>query len=187
MSEIILASQSPRRRELLAQITPNFLVEPSLFEEKAGGLSAKETVLAFARGKAAEVASRHPQDIVIGADTVVVLNGEILGKPKDGADAARMLRALSGRTHSVCTGVCILGHGAEKTRVVETLVTFFDLSEQFIQEYVAGGSPLDKAGAYGIQDGGLVEKYEGSYTNVVGLPVEEVRAMLAEILGGNQC
>lgn len=184
MKPLILASNSPRRRELLAQIC-EFEVIPSAFEEIAAGLSARETALAFAAGKAREVLSRYPDRFVLGADTVVFADGEILGKPKDEADAKRMLRNLSGKTHSVFTGVCLAGGGRELCEVAQTEVTFYPLSEELIEAYVNSGLPLDKAGAYGIQDGfGLVESYLGEYSNVVGLPLETVRAMLKK---GNVC
>lgn len=177
--QLILASNSPRRRELLAQEGVPFTVAPSYFEEVGEGLSAQETVLRFAEGKAREVFSRRPQAFVLGADTVVCLDGEILGKPKNEESARAMLRSLSGRTHSVFTGVCLVGEGVFFSDVVETKVVFNRLSEELIEEYVKSGSPLDKAGAYGIQDGyPLVERFEGSYTNVVGFPMELVRAFL---------
>ena len=182
--QLILASNSPRRRELLAEYGYKFRVEPSLFEERAEGLSAYETVAYFAQSKAEEVLARISDALVLGADTVVVLDGEILGKPKDGADAVRMLKLLSGRAHSVLTGVCVAKTGYVCTKIAETRVIFHDLSDELIERYVASGSPLDKAGAYGIQDGyPLVKSYEGSYTNVVGLPVELVKEMLAEVGG----
>lgn len=178
MEKLILASNSPRRRELLSEIC-EFEVIPSRFEERAENLSARETVLKFAAGKAEEVLSRFPKRFVLGADTVVALDGEILGKPKNKADAAEMLKKLSGRTHSVFTGVCLAGGGQKYSEAVETKVTFFTLSEELIERYVESGLPLDKAGAYGIQDGfPLVEAYEGQYSNVVGLPVEKVRELL---------
>ena len=179
--KLILASASPRRRELLGEIAA-FTVEPSHFEEHAAGLSAKDTVAYFAEGKAKEVFSRFPECAVLGADTVVAFEGKILGKPKNGEDAKNTLRLLSGNTHSVYTGVCLIGKGYCKTLTVETRVTFNALGEELIEEYVKSGLPLDKAGSYGIQDGyPLVKKYEGSYTNVVGLPQEEVRALIEEI------
>ena len=183
---LILASNSPRRRELLRQITTNFTVEPSLYEERAGGLSACETVELFARGKAREVFSRFPHSVVLGADTVVALDGIVLGKPKDREDARRMLRLLSGRAHEVYTGVCLISDGKEAYHVAKTRVILNELGEELIDEYVKSGLPLDKAGAYGIQDGyPLVKECEGSYTNVVGLPVEDVRMMLLQ--GGYKC
>ena len=123
----------------------------------------------------------------MGADTVVALGDEIFGKPKDGADAERMLRALSGKTHSVFTGVCLVSAEGERSTVVETRVTFRKLEEELIERYVKSGLPLDKAGAYGIQDGyPLAEKTEGSVTNVVGLPVEETAALI-KAFGGEIC
>lgn len=181
MQQLILASSSPRRRELLAQIIPDFLIVPSDFAEVQAGASAAETALAFAEGKARDVFSRYPQNIVLGADTVVALDGRQLGKPVSKEDAARMLRALSGRTHAVYTGVCLLSCDYFLHDVVKTLVTFRVLTEETIRSYIRSGSPMDKAGAYGIQDGMLVSSYSGSYTNVVGLPVERVRSMLKEV------
>lgn len=180
--QLILASNSPRRRELLGEWNIPFTAVPSAFVERTEGLSARATVAAFARGKADEVFSRYPAACVLGADTVVVLDGEILGKPKNAAHAREMLARLSGRTHSVLTGVCLLAPGVRREEIAETKVTFRPLSKTLIDEYVAGGSPLDKAGAYGIQDGyPLVERYEGSYTNVVGLPMELVYTLLKEV------
>ena len=178
---LILASASPRRKKLLAEIT-EFTVEVSRFEEKANGLSAEDTAAYFAEGKAKEVLSRCPDALVLGADTVVSLDGEILGKPKNKEHAAQMLRALSGRKHEVITGVCLTGRGFCKTRTVKTQVEFYPLDEELIARYCASGLPMDKAGAYGIQDGyPLVKGFDGSYTNVVGLPVDEVREMLQSV------
>ncbi len=184
---LILASNSPRRREILASLGVAFTVQPSLFEERGEGLSPAETALVFARGKAKDVFSRNPHALVLGADTVVALDGQIFGKPKDEEDAARMLRALSGRTHSVLTGVCLLGEDFCSECVAETKVSFFALDEALIARYIREKRPLDKAGAYGIQDEfPLVRSYEGSYTNVVGLPAEKVREMLTAH-GGKEC
>ena len=174
--KLLLASASPRRRELLAPICP-FEVEISRFGERDQG-SAEETVLYNARGKALEVLGRFPDRVVLGADTAVALDGVILGKPKNAEDAKRMLRFLSGKTHSVFTGVCLADKSGVKERVVETNVLFKELSEDIIHSYVLSGAPLDKAGAYGIQDGVVVASFEGSYTNVMGLPMETVEEML---------
>ena len=179
----ILASASPRRRELLQRLVPKFSVVPSSYEEK-GVMGAKETAHAFACGKARAVFRDYPDCIVLGADTVVSLDGSVLGKPKDEGQAYEMLQALSGREHSVYTGVCMIKDGLEKSCVEETKVRFLKLSEDKIREYVKSGSPYDKAGGYGIQDGGLVASYEGSYTNVVGLPLEVVKRFLEELGGG---
>lgn len=181
MKELILASASPRRRELLSSLVHEFRVLPSGFEERAEGLSPRETALRFAEGKAREVFARYPAALVLGADTVVSLNGEIFGKPKDERDAARMLRALSGRTHAVITGVCLVGEGVFLLDAAETEVTFSDLTDELIGKYVGSGLCADKAGAYGIQDGyPLVKSYKGSYSNVVGLPTELLSAFLKE-------
>jgi septum formation protein len=179
---LILASQSPRRKELLKEILPDFDIIPARGEEKGEG-SPEELVKSLARHKAEEV-SRLPSakgKAVLGADTIVVSpDGEVLGKPKDEQDAFKMLSALSGKKHRVLTGVClILPNGETQTRAETTDVFFQTLSEEEIKKYIASGSPMDKAGAYGIQDGGLVRRIEGSYTNVVGLPVELCREMLA--------
>ncbi len=185
--KLILASNSPRRKELLAELGYTFEIVPSRFEERAEGLSARETALAFARGKAREVFSRYPGYTVLGADTVVALGGEIFGKPADGADARRMLLKLSGKTHSVFTGVCVCSPKGTRECIAETRVEFFPLGEELIERYIQSGLPADKAGAYGIQDGfPLVKAVEGSYTNVVGLPTEEVGAILSA-LGGETC
>ena len=176
--KLILASVSPRRKELLAPLR-EFEIQPSDFDETAEG-SAEEVVLFNARGKAGEVLSRFPDCMVLGADTVVALDGKILGKPKDAEDAKRMLTMLSGRVHSVFTGVCLIDKKGALEQVVETKVLFKTLSENFIEEYVLSGTPLDKAGAYGIQDGLVVDCYEGSYSNVMGLPIEAVEEMLKQ-------
>ena len=178
---LILASNSPRRKELLKKEGLSFEVIPSDFEETETGLSPKETVLKFSIGKARDVFEKYADCAVLGADTVVSLAGKILGKPKDEADAVKMLSALSGRTHSVFTGVCLLFGKEMLSGVVETEVTFNELSQELIEEYVKVKRPLDKAGAYGIQDGyPLVKEINGSYTNVVGLPMEKVREYLRE-------
>lgn len=176
--KLLLASASPRRRELLAPLC-GFEIVISRFEERDGG-SAEETVLKNARGKALEVLGRFPDCRVLGADTAVALDGVILGKPKDASDAERMLRFLSGKTHSVFTGVCLADRNGVLEKVVETKVTFKNLDENTIREYVKSGAPLDKAGAYGIQDGVAVESFEGSYSNVMGLPTEAVKEMLLQ-------
>ncbi len=137
-----------------------------------------------ARLKAAAVAVNHPEAVVIGADTLVFLDGEPLGKPKDMIQAAAMLRKLSGRAHQVCTGVCISGPGAAVRVLHEvTEVIFRELDEETIQSYLAMTSPLDKAGSYGIQDHGemIVDRIDGAFDNVMGFPVPQVLEALAEI------
>ena len=183
--EWILASASPRRRELLKTYIPTFAVIPATGEEKAvAGLSPKELVCALARQKAEEVAALPEAGgkAVIGSDTVVAYAEEVLGKPKDEADAKRMLTMLSGQVHQVYTGVCvILPNGERIVKADCTDVEFEVLDAETIAAYVATGSPMDKAGAYGIQDGGLVKGIIGSYSNVVGFPCELFEKMLKTI------
>ena len=180
--QYILASASPRRRELLSQVLDDFIVDPARGGEEVNiSIFPEDIACALAERKCDEVFHRHSGSTVIGGDTMVVFRGEILGKPKDAADAAATLKMLSGKTHYVITGVCVRNKYRKLIKYDKTEVKFNVLSERFINEYVAGGSPLDKAGSYGIQDGGLVDKYYGSYTNVVGLPVALVRDMLREI------
>lgn len=172
---MILASQSPRRRELLSLITADFRVIPAKGEEiLPEGISPSEAVVLLSRQKAAEIYKEYKNETIIAADTVVAIDGKILGKPTDEADAAAMLKLLSGRTHSVFTGVCIISpDGSENSFAEETTVEFWELSDKLIADYVSSGEPMDKAGAYGIQDAGalLVKRINGDYYNVMGLPV----------------
>ena len=171
---IVLASASPRRRELLQRAGVTFTVRVSDADEQiSSDTPPHEAVMSLARQKAQAVAKSCPDDLVIGADTVVVNDGAILGKPADAADAVRMLRMLSGKTHTVYTGVCLLSPGKTETFFEQTQVTFYPLTQQEIEAYVATGEPMDKAGAYGIQGRGctLVQGICGDYFNVVGLPV----------------
>ena len=171
---LILASKSPRRRELLSIITKDFRIIPAVGEERADrSLPPDKYVCELARHKAQEIAAQYPEDTVIGADTVVAVNGEILGKPKDEADAKRMLRLLSGTEHHVYTGVCIISKKENAEFAEDTKVRFFTLSDKEIDDYTATGEPFDKAGGYGIQDRGalLVSGITGDYYNVMGLPV----------------
>ena len=176
--EWILASASPRRRELLAELIKEFDVLPARGEERVEKVPPKELVQSLAAQKAAEVSALEiaKGKLVLGSDTVVVLDGEVLGKPKDKADAVRMLTALSGRSHHVYTGVCVTlttENGVKRWLAADdTEVVFEGLTKAQIEAYVATGSPMDKAGAYGIQDGGLVKEIKGSFSNVVGLPLE---------------
>ena len=184
--KVILASASPRRLELLRQIGIEPVVCPADFEEGDGTASqADAIVLANALGKCRAVAMLKGEDApVIGADTVVVIDNEILGKPKDKTAACQMLRQLSGRVHEVLTGIAVKYNGKEVAEVVHTKVYFRSLSEADIAAYVATGEPLDKAGAYGIQGRGavLVEKIDGCYNNVVGLPISRVNEILNSLL-----
>lgn len=184
----ILASASPRRKELFAELVEEFEILPSTAEEVVEGTpTPMELVQKLACLKAREVSLREERvgKAVLGADTVVALDGKVLGKPKDEEDAFRMLSALSGKTHEVCTGVCMRflkesGEWVELVDSASTKVHFASLTKEEILAYIATGSPMDKAGAYGIQDGGLVDKIEGSFSNVVGLPVELCKEMLTQ-------
>jgi len=180
---LILASQSPRRRQLLAGAGFEFLVRPADVDESwRPGEDPVTHVKRLARDKARAVAA-GPDDVVLGADTVVVVDGEILGKPADAADAARMLRRLSGRAHQVYTGVCLKRGALELLDCEVTLVRFAALSEREIAEYVASDEPLDKAGAYAVQGlaSKFIERIEGCYFNVVGLPVARVYRLLKSL------
>lgn len=183
---IILASASPRRAELLESAGIVFTVVSGDIDETP--FLAEEPVahvLRLAEGKAGEVASRADGRFFIGADTIVLCDHEIMGKPRDNADACRMLRKLSGRAHQVITGFALIDRSTGKviTRSVSTDVTFKPLTDAEITAYVSTGCPLDKAGAYAIQGGAayMVERIDGSYTNVVGLPLCEVVETLREI------
>ena len=175
---VVLASASPRRRDLLESAGFEVLVRRSSVEEFSGGLAPRSLVLANAEMKAMEVAASTSGDLVLGADTIVVLDGEILGKPRDLAHAAEMLRRLSGRTHEVLTGVCMLRGGtvARCSFVESTCVAFRSLEEGMIGAYLQEINPLDKAGSYAAQEdrGRLIERIEGSMENVIGLPVARV-------------
>ncbi|MGM9654665.1 MAG: Maf family protein [Butyricicoccaceae bacterium] len=181
---LILASQSPRRRELLGLITRDFLVRPTGCDETLDCADPAEHALQIACRKcAAALAEAGPEDAVIAADTVVYLDGLLLGKPRDPAEAAAMLSRLSGRTHTVCTGVAVAFRGGTRTLCQQTRVTFYDLSRGLIDWYVSTGEPMDKAGAYGIQGRGalLVRDIAGDYSNVVGLPVAALYRLLVEM------
>ena len=176
---IVLASESPRRKYLLEQAGLQFTVVPSRFDEgSVQPTQPAETVAMLAEAKADEVSARFPNSWVIGADTIVSIDGRILGKPASEHQAFRMLRRLSGRTHQVFTGFCICCQTQKRrfTDIATTDVVFKQLSEEEIQWYIQTREPFDKAGAYAIQGLGtfLVRRINGSYTNVVGLPVCEV-------------
>ncbi len=176
---LILASASPRRRELLKEMGLDFQVVPSAAAElHEGDLTAREVAMVNAFRKAKEVAVRHPEALVIGADTLVCLDTTLFGKPSNLEEAVEMLKSLQGLTHHVVTGMCLLNLGQQKRRVFSemTEVTFRSLTEDQIRHYLSRINPLDKAGAYAIQDHGelIVDRIEGSYSNVVGLPVEQL-------------
>ena len=182
--KIILASQSPRRKELLERmgIQDFETISPNVDESAFHGLPPEELVRRLSAEKAAAVAGRAGEDaIVIAADTVVALEGAVLGKPADELDAFKMLSALSGVRHQVYTGVTVCRGGEKQTAHEVTDVTFRELSEEEIEHYIATGEPMDKAGAYGIQGYGalLIQGISGDYYNVMGLPVCRLSGMLA--------
>ncbi len=180
---VILASASPRRKELLGFIYDNFEICVSdVKEETAPGLTPRETVEELARMKGAAVFESHPEDTVISADTVVVLDNMILGKPKSREDAFDMLRALSGRAHTVYTGVAVFNKEQTFSFSDKTEVTFHPLSDEEINKYIDSGEPFDKAGAYGIQGRGsvMIPSINGDYYNVMGLPVALLYKKLGE-------
>ena len=181
---IILASNSPRRRELLAQIgIRDFqILSPDVDEAVESGLSPARMVETLSLRKARAAAGRAgAEDLIIAADTVVALDGRVLGKPRDQGEAFAMLSALSGREHRVYTGVTVLGGGRAATEHEETAVAFRALTPEEIRDYIATGEPMDKAGAYGIQGVGalLVQGIRGDYCNVVGLPLFRLGRMLS--------
>ena len=182
-SRLILASKSPRRSELLRQVGLEFEVVPSGVEEDfVKGESPQEHVIRLAQAKARDVASKYPEHWVIAADTIVYINGSILGKPNNRQEALEMLRCLSGQEHWVLTGfaVCHLGKGKADKETVQTAVKMKNLTPAEMEWYVRTGEPFDKAGGYAIQGIGcfMIEWIRGSYTNVVGLPLCELIQML---------
>ena len=180
LASVILASQSPRRIKLLKQIVKNFLVIPSEVDEIcSSNLSPEENAIALGQRKAEWVANRHPRHRVIGADTLVVLENEIIGKPANIDEAHQILQRLSGREHKVITGVAVV-HSKTLSAATVSQVRIKSLTENEIVSYVNSGEPMDKAGAYAIQGKGasLVERYEGSYSNIVGLPIATLKDLL---------
>lgn len=178
---LILASSSPRRQELLREAGIRFQVHAAnINEERFPGEVPVEYARRLSREKAEAAEAIYPQHFVLGADTIVVIRGEVLGKPKDTPDAQRMLRLLSGRSHEVTTAVTLIGPNHKDTRSSTTQVVFRIIAENEIQQYVSGGEPMDKAGAYAIQGGASrwTERIEGEYSNVVGLPLSVVTEML---------
>ena len=181
--KLILASQSPRRRNLLEQAGIEFSVIPSRFDENSVKLSSPDVYVSqLAEGKAADIAEQYPDSWVIGADTIVFVDGTILGKPGSKSEARTMLRSLSGKTHQVLTGYCVCCQKLDRffSEAVKTDVCFKTLADKEIDWYINSGEPFGKAGAYAIQGIGafLVKRIDGSYTNVVGLPVCEVIELL---------
>ncbi|MDD4241476.1 MAG: Maf family protein [Smithellaceae bacterium] len=192
---LILASASPRREELLRSLGLSFTILPAHIDETwQEGETPAAHVKRLAREKAAAMAVKHPQAIVLGADTIVALDGLILGKPKNRKQAREMLQRLSGRTHTVFTGFAIAqkSRGAAKTRVVRSAVRFKVIDPDEMRWYIASAEPYDKAGGYAAQGMGasFIKSIRGSYTNVIGLPVcevmEELKKLDAVHFGGNK-
>jgi septum formation protein len=180
---LVLASASPRRQELLRNAGIAFEVHPAhIVEDPLANEPPQACAERLAREKALAIARLRPNDVILGADTVVVIDEQILGKPLDAADAARMLRLLSGHTHRVITGVCLVSRGDVAVASECTSVVMSEIAEREIADYIATGEPMDKAGAYAIQ--GIASRWipriEGDYSNVVGLPVGRVYRMLRE-------
>ncbi|HYN15448.1 MAG TPA: Maf family protein [Terriglobales bacterium] len=182
-AKLVLASSSPRRAELLRNAGIPFTLCPvDVAEERRQQEWPEDFVRRIAGEKAEAAFARHPDKFVLAADTVVIVDGQVLGKPSDAQDAGRMLRLLSAGSHLVTTGVCLLGPGVEDTRAETTTVSFSPLSDAEIAEYVSTGEPMDKAGAYAVQ--GIASRWvthlDGCYFNVMGLPVPLVYRMLRE-------
>ena len=180
---LILASISPRRKELLESVGFKFFLTKPNFEEDtidASKMKVDEYVLDLAESKAKSVFSSHPNDIVLAADTIVVLDHDIIGKPKDETDAMNILRRLSGKTHQVYTGVFIVSNNQEVGFVEVANVTFKAMSDEDILAYIATKEPMDKAGAYGIQGYGsqYIESYDGDFHTIMGLPLKKVISVL---------
>ena len=199
---LILASKSPRRIELMTLAGFDFLSVPAVKEEKiTGGTSPSDAVLMLSRQKAEEIAEKYPyntaagsakrQDlgtaVFIGADTVVALGNEIMGKPENEQDAFNMLKKLSGKTHTVLTGVCVISPDKQINFYEKTEVEFYPLGDDEIRQYIASGEPMDKAGAYGIQEKGamFVKRINGDFYNVVGLPVARLARELNALTENN--
>lgn len=181
MGDYILASASPRRQELLKLILPEFKIIPSGIEEIVPlGMEGEEQPRYLANLKAKDIAVKYPDDIVIGADTSVIIDSTVLGKPVNADDAFGMLKILSGKKHKVVTGCAVVKKGLCNSFSVATEVEFYPLSDSEIEDYIITGEPFDKAGAYGIQGRGalLVKEIRGDYFNVVGLPVAELNRKL---------
>ena len=174
---LILASESPRRRELIKQITKDFKVVPSNVDESILHIAPHDLPAELSKLKAYSVFAKYPNDEVLACDTVVILNGELMGKPKDKKEAFEMLSKLSNKKHVVISGYTYISKEKEITRTVRTYVYFNRLSDELINRYIESGSPMDKAGAYGIQDEefNLVNHIDGDFNNVIGLPVDDIK------------
>jgi len=179
--QLVLASASPRRQRMLDDLGLTYSLAPAQVDESIRpGETAAAVAQRLARGKAAAAFVQWPGRVILAADTVVALGGEVLGKPTDRADARRMLRALAGREHQVLTGYCLTWPGREEVGLAESRVRFRPLMEAEIEAYLTSGEPMDKAGAYAVQGlaAAFVEEVAGSYTNVVGLPLSRVVDLL---------
>ena len=187
--KIILASKSPRRKEILETMGVEFEIDVADVDEGVDeSLSPLEAVCEISKRKAEAVSQRHTgEKIIISADTVVVIDGRIIGKPKDKEDAFAILKGLSGKTHEVYTGFTIFGNGKSKTDYEVTKVHFKELCDDDIKRYIETGEPMDKAGAYGIQQKGnlFVEYIHGDYYNVVGFPISKICVTIKELFGIN--
>lgn len=174
---LILASESPRRRELIKKITSEFKVIPSNVDESILHIAPHDLPGELSKLKAYSVYANNPNDSVLACDTVVILNGELMGKPHSKEEAFKMLKKLSGKKHVVISGYTYISKEKEITRTVRTYVYFNELSDELINSYIESGSPMDKAGAYGIQDEKyhLVNHIEGDFDNVIGLPVNDIK------------
>lgn len=179
--KLILASNSPRRKELLSTLPYKFEIIPSVCNEVSTSRLPKDICVELACRKAMSVYASNPDCVVIGCDTVVDLKGELMGKPKDEADAYRMLNELSGRDHFVHSGVCVVYKNGVWLFRDTTQVTFKQLTQKEVDRYIKSGSALDKAGAYGIQDSGFVTRIGGDYNNVMGFPLDKVAKILQSI------
>ena len=187
MDKIILASQSPRRAQLLREVGIDFDIIPYEGVERVpDGISIDNVAEFLAIYKASAISDRYPDNIVIGADTIVVHDGQILGKPSDREDAIDMLHRLSGDEHQVYTGVCIKRGSHVESLTSRTNVEFYKLNDKEIEDYVSSGEPMDKAGGYGIQGMGrlLVRRIDGDYYTVVGLPIAAVVRVIKTFTGG---
>ena len=180
--KIILASNSPRRKQFLGELFDSFEVMPQNVEEKSKYSRPHLIVQELAKIKLGHLPYVYGEDLIISADTIVYKSGKIYGKPKNKAQAVEFLSELSGVKHSVYTGVAVFYKGNITTFYDKSAVYFKQLSDKEIADYVDSGSPMDKAGAYGIQDSEVVESFEGSYSNIVGLPMEKLKEELKDIL-----
>ncbi|MCD8204817.1 MAG: Maf family protein [Coprobacillus sp.] len=188
MPDIILATNSPRRRELFKEICSSFLVEGEEIDESwAKSLLPLECVRELASEKASAAFTKHPANLIIACDTIVVLEGEIIGKPLDHDDAVRILKKESGKTHEVITAYCFQYEGKKFINECHSHVKFNKLSDELIENYLEKYAPYDKAGAYGIQDSTkeypIIEEFSGSFTNIMGFPLAEIKKDLTEFCG----